>query len=375
MLHTQNYLRAFSQCIGPEQLKEELGINYRYKDGKYIFAYNQFDSPKLNDIVKECRGLILYEGSWDIASHSFDRFFNYGESGADIIPDLSKCRVLPKLDGTMCNLYWDRNTKHWHMATRSMIDGDGPVGEVSTKTFGELFWETFLYTPDNFPGDKSCTYTFELTSPLNRVVTLYKENELTLLTIRDNITNREHSYIECFNFAGNHLDSKQSMGGIVRPVPMDDWQELLKMQGLIDTDEGFVVLKEGKEGSHKRIKVKNPAYLTIAHLIEGPSEKHFLELIQRGSADEFLSYYPEYKEHLDKLQVGLKLLVEKLKEDYISIHSIENRKDFALQATQKMFPGVMFAMRDGKITNLAIDLLLMPVNNLLDMIHRVNTGR
>ena len=370
MLHVQTYLRAFAHR-GPEQLKEELGIEYRRKDGKVIFNYSQFDSPKSHPIVRECRGLILYDdGTWDVACYPFERFFNHGEAGADVITDLSKALVFPKLDGTMCNLYWDRGNSAWHISTRSMIDAEGPVGDLTNKTFADLFWEAAGVDlvdrlQDIFNTRKQFTFVFELTSPLNRIVTPYRDTKVTLLAMRNNV--------DLYEIKNDFVISNAKKMGLaaIEPIVMSNWEELLKMQGLSNTDEGFVVCKESNEGSHKRVKVKNPAYLSIARLCEHPSEKHFLQLIQRGSADEFLSYYPEYKEHLDKLQVGLKLLVEQLKEDYLSIQHLRERKQFAQQATTKMFPGWMFQMYDGKVTTLSTDLLLMDANKLLEMIHRV----
>ena len=375
MLHVQSYLKEFPHR-GPETLKEELGIEYRRKDGKVIFNYSQFDSPKSHPIVKECRGLILYDNSWDICCHPFERFFNYGESGADVITDLSKALVLPKLDGTMCNLYWDRNDTRWHVSTRSMIDAEGPVGDenLNLGPFVDLFWEGANYTCLSSAINRNglatdVTFTFELTSPLNRIVTRYDRTKVTLLTGRNIGTGREYSLAE-LNMIGKNLGVE-----VIKPVKFTDWEDLLKMQGLDDTDEGYVVLKESHEGSHKRVKVKNPAYLSIARLCEHPSEKHFMELIQRGSADEFLAYYPEYKDHIEKLQVGLKALSNRLKEDYLSIQHLKDRKAFAQQAVTKMFPGWMFQMYDGRVTTLSTDLLLLKANELLEMIHRVlNNG-
>lgn len=372
MLHIQSYLRAFEHR-GPEQLKEELGIEYRRKGGKVLFNYNQYDSPKTHPIVKESRGLILYDGSWDVACFPFERFFNYGEAGAEVIQDLANAMVFPKLDGTMCNVYFDKNDGLFHISTRSMIDGEGSVGDLNLNqgTFAELFREGFLKTKlqDMQKLPSVCRYltlTFELTSPLNRIVTPYKETSVTLLNMRDIRDNRELSNQEI------HRHADDIGCGVISPVNMRDWKQLLAMfPTLPDTDEGYVVCKESREGSHKRLKVKNPAYLTIAHLVEHPSEKHFMQILQRGSADEVLVHYPEYKGHFDKLQMGLDLLSNKLRDEYLSIHEIKDRKDFAIEATKKMFPGQMFAMRDKRTTCLASDLLLMDTKDLIQMIHRV----
>lgn len=46
------------------------------------FMYNMLDSDFSEKIVQEARGLWLYEDTFEVACHSFDKFFNYGEEHA-----------------------------------------------------------------------------------------------------------------------------------------------------------------------------------------------------------------------------------------------------------------------------------------------------
>ncbi len=64
-----------------ELLEQQLGIKTtRHEDGRCIFNYSQIDSPKNNDIVMECRGLVLDKNNnWELVARAFPRFFNYGE--------------------------------------------------------------------------------------------------------------------------------------------------------------------------------------------------------------------------------------------------------------------------------------------------------
>lgn len=98
-LNTQQYLRSGKT---PEDLKEELGINFK-RHTKYpnliSFKYNQIESPRNHPIVNECRGLILNEESnWDVVSFPFCRFFNAEEGHAAEI-DWNTAVVQEKLDG------------------------------------------------------------------------------------------------------------------------------------------------------------------------------------------------------------------------------------------------------------------------------------
>jgi len=380
MLHVQSYLRNGGIL---RRLVEEKGLDCKVQDGKVLLNYSMIDSPKLDPIVKECRGLILYEDNWDVASMAFERFFNLGEGGAeDLGPDLYKCMVLEKLDGSMISLWYDRTTKKWQCSTRGMIYADGPVGQLSTKKFSDLFWEGLRNTRRKFftqvPKiawhsnedtdnlNSNYTYVFELTSLENRIVTPYPEPFVTLLTVRDNVSVRELSRVELEH------EAKRVRLPVVRICRGYNWEDLLKMQGCAPTYEGYVVLRESSP-SHRRVKVKNPAYLAISKLFgKGTTEKALLELIKCGDWPEFLAYYPEYEKNVRHLQAVFQKLCDIIRRDYVDLVPLEDRKAFALEATKRMFPSILFSMRDGRITTLEKDLMLMfPADKLLDMMKRV----
>jgi hypothetical protein len=371
-LHIQNFLRNPKNNL--EDLTRLLGVEYKVVDGKVVINYSMFDSPKAHPIVKECRGLILYEGSWDIASMAFERFFNLGEGPDQDLGarDLSKGLVYPKLDGTMCSLWFDRTTNKWTVSTRSMVYADGAVGTLSTKTFKDLFWEAADATAlpgatldkDNEILNSRYTYVFELTSPENRIVTPYTAPQIHLLTARNLDTLDEVSHEEM-----RRLALAMNVWPIL-PVKLTDWKELLSFPKLAPTDEGYVIAFPSKEGSHRRLKVKNPAYLAIAHMVTAPTERNFMDLVRTGAADEFLVYYPEYTDNIKRLSAGLQRVAEIVRRDYVDLDSIKDRKSFAIEAVKRRYPSVLFAMRDGKVTNLAQDLLLMPIDALLSMIKR-----
>ena len=63
-----------------------------------MFKYSQFDSDFMNPLVRECRGIILDEDTFDVVSYAFDKFGNYGEPYCPEI-DWKTARVGEKLDG------------------------------------------------------------------------------------------------------------------------------------------------------------------------------------------------------------------------------------------------------------------------------------
>ena len=65
-----------------------------------MFKYSQQDSDLSNDIVKECRGIILDEDTFEPISVPYFKFFNAGEPNAAEV-DWSSAKVLQKIDGSL----------------------------------------------------------------------------------------------------------------------------------------------------------------------------------------------------------------------------------------------------------------------------------
>lgn len=397
MLNIQDELKSGKSL---EEVCTPIGVDFKEKDGKVLFNYDMVESYKYktNPIVQECRGLILYKDSWYVAAYPFKRFFNYGETEAAKLPeDFHDCCVLEKLDGSMLTLRWDTVTEKWEVSTRGMIYAEGQVNDLTNMTFSDLFWEGANHTKipyilEQRLVNKNLTYVFELTSIHNRIVTRYLDTTVTLLTVRDNITHREYSRIEV-NRVANDLGCP-----VVKSVKLTNWEQLLKM----DVDplfEGYVVVRENKSGSHDRVKVKNPSYLAISRLTSSHSERAFMELVQRGDQDEFLTYYPEYTENINKLINGITEITNRAKKhieeykktlypfpelsgrdlngEYIE-YSKEQIKDlrrkFAAFANKCPFPTIMFQWYDGKVKvkTMYTELLKYRTDTLLDMVRKIN---
>ena len=378
-LELQKQLRAGKT---PAEICDPLGIDFKELDGKILFSYDMISSYKFkeNPIVMECRGLILYKDTWDVASMAFSRFFNYGETGADKLPDdLSGCLVLEKRDGTMISLRFDKITGEWEVSTRNMIYAEGPVNNCDNITFEELFWEGAAKTKlpmlaDSGALGKECTYVFELTGPKNRIVTPYKETTITLLTIRNN-----NSLLECERDICRVMADMMECD-LVKAIELTNWKELLAMESCSSVFEGYVVVKEDQP-SHLRVKVKNPSYLAISKMASSISERGFLELIKEGKHDDYLTYFPEYKEHIEKLLMGLDKIINVTRQDWNDMPKLDtdadykkNRGIFARAAYQKTFPHILFDLYDNKVCMYSMPAYLigLKTDSLLDMIHKVN---
>jgi len=372
MLNIQKELRSGKTI---SEICDPMGIAHKEQDGKVILTYDMIESFKFRDhpIVKECRGLILYTDNWDIACYPFERFFNMGEGYADKLPeDLEGCLVLEKLDGSLLSLWWDRVKSTWSVSTRKMMYAEGNVNDLTDKTFAQLFTEAMQKTNiENLIRlqllDRGVTYCFELTSPLNRIVTRYESLNITLLTARDHQTLHEFPRIALSEL------SKYLEVSLVKAIPMSNWEEILKM----DVDpmfEGYVIIKEQLGGSHLRVKVKNPSYLAISKITSSHSKRAFMELIQGNKQDDFLGYFPEYTDTITGLVAGLIKVDETVRKDWNELMGIENQKEFALEAVKRKFPSILFHLKKNFVClyGLRDYMVGLKTDSLLEMVEKMS---
>lgn len=306
--------------------------------GYVIFSY-KIDSKFSQPLVHECRGLILREEDWTVACFPFVKFFNHGEGyAADI--DWPSARIQEKLDGSIIKLWWDRD--HWWLSTNGVIDARkcalfNDLSE-SNRTYYDLFNEAAVECLDYSLLNKDHTYMFELVSPFNRVVVPYKETKIYHIGTRDNKTFKE-------------LDVDI---GVPKPQAyrFNSLPEVLdSAKNLPFNEEGYVVVDK----NWNRIKIKSPAYVSVHHLANNGrvNKKRIIELIMINEHEEFLVYFPEYKEHVDKVLTDMENFYKKIEQDiekFLSKNYID-RKALALDVIKNAtHQGVIFAIKDGKFS-------------------------
>ena len=312
-----NYIKNHSNWR--ELLKQPpYSLLVREDDGFTLLKYDMINSDFSQQIVRECRGIIL-DSNDKIVCFPFYKFFNYGEYYADDI-DWNSARVQQKVDGSIMKLwYYDGN---WRLSTNGSVNAykvkpdRNWSQENADVTFGELFESAVNYKDLNYDTlDKNCTYIFELTSPEAKVVIQYPETSIWHLGTRDNRTYRE-------------LDVDI---GIKKPASyplktLDDCVEAAK--SLPADEEGFVVV----DGNWKRVKIKNPTYLRLHRMIANNDLQKYdiIKMLLENEQDEFLCYFPEYGGAFDKLKRVLDDFKSKLEgnfERFATIHT--SRKELA----------------------------------------------
>jgi T4 RnlA family RNA ligase len=301
--------------------------------------YSQIDSDFKIPLVQECRGIILEDNTFRVLCMAYKKFFNIQEGHAATI-DWDTARIIEKVDGSIIKLWWYDG--EWQVSTNSVISAKECTLQTTINTNYRSFYDLFMVGAANCTLDfnslnKSYTHIFELVGPYNRVIIPYKDIAIYHTGTRDNTTYEE-------------LDIDI---GVKKPksYSFKNKEEMLSAaEGLPLTEEGFVVV----DSKWNRVKVKGPAYIAMHHLHNNGNvinNRRALELVMLNEQDEVISYFPEYKEHFDKISEVFQGYLDRIKADidFMDSKVFETRKDYALTAKGMTNPEFMFLLLDGKV--------------------------
>ncbi|MEM9543449.1 MAG: T4 RnlA family RNA ligase [Cyanobacteria bacterium P01_E01_bin.42] len=300
--------------------------------------YSQIESPMEEIIVQQARGIIVDEDkNWDIVSYSYDKFFNYGEPNAIAI-DWQNATVYDKLDGSLMVLYFYAG--EWRVQSSGTPDATGQVNGFPFN-FAELFWKVWRELSYALPEETEYCFSFELMTPYNRIVVKHESNRLILHGVRNVKTRTEEA---AKNWAARYNWEP------VTTYPLGSWSEILEAAKHLDpmNSEGYVVC----DRNFHRVKVKSPEYVALSHFRQGFSTRRMLEIILKNEGDEFLSYYPEWREMYNSVQQKYDNFAKKIESEYDRYKDIASQKDFALSIKHLPYSGILFALRSGKSTSI-----------------------
>ena len=99
-----------------------------------------------------------------------------------------------------------------------------------------------------------------------------------------------------------------------------------------------------------RIKIKNPAYLAIAHLRDNGAvtEKRVARLVFMQDHEEYLLHFPEDRPEFEPYIKAYRAMIDDIHWRSRHYMKIENQKDFALKVKDSPASGILFGMRKGK---------------------------
>lgn len=288
-------------------------------------------------VTLRCRGLILDIERERILANPFEKFFNYTEMPITI-PDETPV-ITEKLDGSLGVLYW-LNDEPW-IATRGSFTSE--QAQWGTRWFRErVDWRHL---------DRDTTYLFEIIYRENRIVVQYDYEALVLLAARETATGVDlhlTGYKDIFPYVVTH----------VPPCDVDTLAQMDAADG-----EGFVV---HYPGAGLRVKIKFPTYVRLHRIVTGLSVKGIWEHLSTGNTladlvqnvpDEFYIWVDTIAARLTRQYTAIEASSRAMVE---MVRTLPTRKAQAEQITQHRYPGVCFAMLDGKRYEQVIWKLLQP---------------
>lgn len=309
------------------------------KENLVLFKYDQIRSDFSQEICRECRGIILEKNSWKVVRMAFKKFFNYEETHADKI-DWNSATATSKEDGSLISLYYYNN--EWNIATNGRINSkEANIDSPLYKTYYDLALEAFkLYNVDFNKLNKNYTYTFELCSPFNQIVCKYDKIYLFLICVRDNDTLEEV----------NEIIENVELPKFYKLNSKEEYEQLIALLG--ENKEGIVV----KDKYNNRVKMKTLLYFQL-HRMTGNKNltlERAVELIMSNDTDEFLSYFPQYTDFIEKLKTivnngfntaeNINVVVDNWKKDNAAVA----RSDFAKFVKNKPFSPLYFIAYDNR---------------------------
>lgn len=331
-----------------------------------MFKYNQIESDFNIKLVRECRGIVFDENTWEPVTVPFFKFGNHGESYCPTI-DWQTASVLTKVDGSLIKIVLIGD--ELLISTNGTIDAfKAPIAEqlgCNYKSFGEIVQEILdkkLVIPHDFK--EGITYMFELVSPWTRVVVPHKENDLYFLGERDN-----ESFQEILPYDDKYVSSLFKMPQKFDLHSVDEC--LAATKEMPWDEEGYVVVDK----DFNRVKIKSPAYVATHHLKGNGTMSYAraLELVRSNEIDEVCKYFEEFRPALEECKNRFWNLVEdteKAWSDYLKIDkTLPTRKDKALWITKHFkVPGLAFGLLDKKIESVKSFFMDAPGDKLVKML-------
>lgn len=395
--------KDWKQLLGEKPYCLNITYDRVYGRNLVMFKYDQLDSDFSIKLVQESRGLILDADTFEIVSYPFTKFFNFGEPYAAEI-DWKSCYVTEKIDGSLIKVV-KLSDDDILVSTNGTIDAfKAPLAEqigCTAKSFGELFVEGIVnafYDRIDWDGfglpllsdtiEKEClnffksnleknkTYMFELTSPFNKVVVAWHEVKLHFLGCRDNITGKEVFFKD---------DNQSDFFHTPEVFNLRSVDECVAAAAKLDCNaEGYVVVDK----DFNRVKIKSPTYVALHHMRNNGvlSYERGLEIVRSNELGEVLTYFPEFKDHLDAIKQKYDTMLEDLDSledkmrDFCKMNGYDtqpwliesggkNRKDLAMWAFKNTkLTGVVFALADHKISSAKEWLENCPTKNLCKML-------
>lgn len=323
-------------------VEEKKEIHVRTTDDGYTTVIYRFMDSNTFDTIEslEARG-IMFDDLGNVISRPLHKFHNLNatHSGINsynkeyILANKDQvAAIYEKLDGSMIS------TANYHGKVRLRSKGtfDSDVVKLAQKIYDA---DPAIQKACEWCIERDWTATFELTHPEARIVLDYKEPELRLLHVRDNVT-------------GTYLAFWVEDLKTCPQVPLDQLETILSdghLENLKDK-EGYVI--QFKDGD--MVKIKCPWYVSLHKTVTFVRKRDIVELVLNETLDDVYEAFTKLGIDTDKVEEIERKVVAELIEIEQTVEKLHNetkdweRKEVALCYRSHIFFGLLMSMRDGK---------------------------
>ncbi len=261
--------------------------------------------------------------------------------------DASECVASEFIEGTMINLFYDRDIDKWEIASKSSVGGNVTFYK-DQPTFAELFYDICdELNIDITKLSKEYSYSFIIQHPKNRFVIPIRQKRLYFIAMYK-IDSEDLKVTEILSMS--HVDPKSPIASLDRDIlsklsfPMvhkfASYNELGGYYSSMNTNiytMGIVIYHKSGE----RSKMRNPNYEYLKHL-RGNNTKlqyQYLCLRKLNNVKEYLRYFPENREQFATFKLQLHIFTSSLYQNYISCYIRKEKplKEYSLQFRTHMY--------------------------------------
>ena len=253
------------------------------------------------------------------------------------------------VEGTMINVFWDKNiglNGAWEISTRNTV---GAVSSFykskNSKTFRTMFLEAasengfdLLFLNTNY------CYSFVLQHPENRIVVPFKTPQLYLIAVYSiNNTDKNNIIVTVENIKEVQNTQYFSFTKIKFPETYEynTYSELIEKYASMNTPYDVLGVVLYNEHTGERTKIRTPVYEEVRQLRGNQPrlQYQYLSLRRTGEVSNFLNFYPEHKKEFSQFRDQVHLFTETLFDNYISCYVKKEKplKEFSDQYRTHMF--------------------------------------
>lgn len=210
------------------------------------------------------------------------------------------------VEGTMINVFWDSCVSEFVISTKNKVGADASFFVTTPrKTFRQMFEETASHIGlDVNSLNKDYCYSFVMQHPENRLVTYYEVPALHLIAVYKILHGEDPSFpivVENIDFnVARECNALRESGVqyLKNYEEITSYQEAMDKFASVTTPYNIqgVVLINLETG--ERTKARNPNFEQVKRLRgnQPKGQYQYLSLMYQGKVNEFLSFYPEFKD-------------------------------------------------------------------------------